>query len=68
VSEPDESYFKRRAGEERLAAERATDPCAQRAHFDLADRYDAAAAALQIRVGLAGLAETPALTAMRVSR
>jgi hypothetical protein len=68
VRESDGSYFKRRAGEERLAAERATDPCAQRVHLDLADRYDDAAAAVQMKIGLAGIAASPAIAAMRVSR
>jgi len=44
--ESDSEYFRRRAGEERLAATRATHPSARQAHLDLADRYAEAAAAI----------------------
>ena len=39
------TYFKRRAAEERAAAERAHDPRARQSHSDLAERYADAARA-----------------------
>jgi hypothetical protein len=41
----DHEYFSRRAAEERAAAKRTDCPFAQRSHLELAQRYDAAAAA-----------------------
>ena len=41
----DATYFMRRAGEERAAAERARDPRARQSHHDLAERYSNAARA-----------------------
>ena len=38
--EGSQSYFARRAAEEREAATRAAHPLARQAHLDLADRYD----------------------------
>jgi hypothetical protein len=38
-SRSDSQYFLRRAGEERAAAKRASDPRARQSHLDLADRY-----------------------------
>lgn len=37
------NYFKRRASEERAAAQRARDPRARQSHIDLAERYSHAA-------------------------
>jgi hypothetical protein len=45
MTESDHDYFRRRAAEERAAADRAADPLAQRAHLELADRYDEVAEA-----------------------
>ena len=45
MRESDHDYFRRRALEERSAAERASDPVAQRAHLELAGRYDEVAEA-----------------------
>ena len=39
----DSQYFRRRADEERAAAERASDPRARQSHAELADRYAVAA-------------------------
>ena len=39
----DSSYYNRRAGEERDAAQRATDPRARQSHLEMALRYEAAA-------------------------
>ena len=39
----DSQYFLRRAGEERAAAKRASDPRARQSHLDLAERYADAA-------------------------
>lgn len=55
----DQSYFARRAAEERAAAERSNCPDAQRSHLELAHRYEVAAAAseglpvVQLRTGQA---------------
>lgn len=38
--ESDQSYFARRAEEERAAAEQTSDPLAQRTHLELAEAYD----------------------------
>ena len=38
--ETKQDFFVRRAEEERLAASRATDPQARRAHQELAERYE----------------------------
>lgn len=45
MRQSDHDYFKRRALEERTAAERAEAPEARRSHLELAHRYEAAAAA-----------------------
>jgi hypothetical protein len=49
VRESDFDYFRRRAAEERQAAESATDPAARRVHLDLARRYDDAVEAEKSR-------------------
>jgi hypothetical protein len=45
MSASDHEYFIQRAGEERVAAERAATTEAQRSHLELAQRYEVAAAA-----------------------
>ena len=45
MSESDREFFIRRSAEERAAAERARHPTAKRMHIELAERYEAAAAA-----------------------
>jgi hypothetical protein len=45
VRESDEHYFTRRAAEERSAAGRAENAHARRSHIELAQRYEAVAAA-----------------------
>jgi hypothetical protein len=45
VKESDQTYFKRRAAEERAAASRAEHPRAQQSHLELAFRFQVAAAA-----------------------
>jgi hypothetical protein len=45
MAESDHDYFKRRAGEERAAAERTDQADARESHLELANRYEAAAAA-----------------------
>jgi hypothetical protein len=45
MSLSDSEYFQRRAGEERLAAERTSNGSAREAHLELAKRYEIAAAA-----------------------
>ena len=42
----DSDYFRRRADEEKAAAERASDPRARQSHIDLAERYADAARAI----------------------
>jgi hypothetical protein len=42
--EDDEAYFAKRAEQERVAAERTTDPSAEAAHLELAEAYERAAA------------------------
>jgi hypothetical protein len=57
MREPDETYFKLRAVEERLAAERATHPSAERAHLGLSDLYEDAANERRTTVGVVSFAE-----------
>jgi hypothetical protein len=45
MTESNYAYFHRRAAEERAAAMRAAHPLARQAHFELAQRYETAAAA-----------------------
>jgi len=45
VTESDRDYFSRRAAEERAAAGRAESGHARRSHLELAQRYEAVAAA-----------------------
>jgi hypothetical protein len=40
MSDNDLRYFQRRAQEERAAADEASDPCARKAHEDIADAYE----------------------------
>ncbi len=47
MTESDYEYFRRRAGEERLAAERTTNEAARTTHEELARRYDEAASLIQ---------------------
>ena len=42
----DTSYFRRRAGEERIAAMKAANASARQAHLEMADRYDERAKAI----------------------
>ena len=49
MRESDFDYFKRRAAEERKAADCASDPCVRRVHLDLARRYDEAVEAAKLR-------------------
>jgi hypothetical protein len=46
MHESDQAYFMRRAAEERAAAERHQHPTARQSHVELAERYEAAAAAV----------------------
>ena len=50
--ESDYEYFRRRAGEERLAAERAPDPQARTTHEELASRYEAIIEQAVLNLGL----------------
>jgi hypothetical protein len=68
MREHDETYFKRRAVEERLAAERAAHPGAQRAHLDLSELYEDAANERRTTVDVASLAERRGVTPVGVSR
>jgi hypothetical protein len=68
MREPDEIYFKRRAMEERLAAERAAHASAQRAHLDLSELYEDAANERRTTVSVVSFAERPAVTPLGVSR
>ena len=47
MTELDYEYFRRRAGEERLAAERTTHEAARATHKELARRYDEAASLIR---------------------
>jgi len=47
MSENESEYFRRRAAEERAAAERATDGVACRMHMELAESYDEVARAVE---------------------
>jgi len=42
--EADETYFAKRADQERTAAQRTTDPSAEAVHLELAEAYERAAA------------------------
>ena len=68
MREADETYFKQRAVEERLAAERATHPSAQRAHLGLSNIYEDAANELRTSVGAVSFPERRAATPHGVSR
>jgi hypothetical protein len=68
MREPDETYFERRAVEERLAAERATHPSAERAHLGLSGLYEDAANERRTTVRVVSFAERRALTPLRLSR
>ena len=43
MKEDDHAYFRRRAAEERVMAERAEHPLVRNLHLELADRYEKAA-------------------------
>ena len=50
MTETDHAYFRRRAAEERSAAARADHQVAERAHLELAQRYEELAAASTAQV------------------
>jgi hypothetical protein len=56
--EGDAVYFRRRAQEERLAANRADHDTARRLHLELAGRYDELAAAIAPREAASDLRAT----------
>lgn len=47
MTESDESYFRRRAEEERVAAGKAASDEARHAHLEMAERYDELADSLE---------------------
>lgn len=48
ILEHDTSYFLRRADEEREAARNSANPSVQRAHLDMAERYEAVLKAMEL--------------------
>ena len=52
--ESDAAYFGRRANAERVAAMKAADPRARKAHLDMAERYDELAKAIASHERLLG--------------
>ena len=59
-SHSDTQYFLRRADEELVAAERASDPRARQSHLDLAERYATAARAVAAKPRLKLVETDPA--------
>ena len=47
--ESDADYFRRRANEERAAAEHAVEGAARNAHLEMAERYDSLAKAIDTK-------------------
>jgi hypothetical protein len=69
VRESDLDYYRRRAADERKAAECATDPTARRVHLDLARRYDEAVEAEKSRPAIRmGATVHPIEPRLRVNR